>query len=266
VIVSAAAPTLDIVIVSYNTRADLERCLESLAAAPPAVPTRVVVVDNASTDGSPDVAHACRLDPLVVELPENAGFAKGNNAGFRASHGDIVLLLNSDTVVPRGALDALVGALEATPAAAVAGPRLVDATGRAELSFGRALSPLNEARQVLYWRLVEAFPGGVVLPHMSFGRFLQRADAEAATAGENANAAGGIAHLSADFLVCRRDFSIVAAVMLDDGRSALRADPRHQFVLEGAGIALHRIPATDIPPPARLRDLMAHPAVNDCAP
>lgn len=130
----------------------------------------------------------------------------------------------------------------------------------------RPTQPLNEARQVLYWRLVEAFPGGVVLPHMSFGRFLQRADAEAATAGENANAAGGIAHLSADFLVCRRDFSIVAAVMLDDGRSALRADPRHQFVLEGAGIALHRIPATDIPPPARLRDLMAHPAVNDCAP
>jgi hypothetical protein len=143
------APRLDIVIVSYNARRDLERCLRSLQAAPARVPTKVIVVDNASTDGSPDAVRACRPAPLLIELPENAGFAKGNNAGIRASDGDLILLLNSDTIVPPGALDGLVAALAGDPAAAAVGPRLVDLDGVPELSFGRMISPWAEAGQKL---------------------------------------------------------------------------------------------------------------------
>jgi GT2 family glycosyltransferase len=113
----------------------------------------VVVVDNASTDGSPDVARACSLHPLVIELPENTGFARGNNVGIRASSGELVLLLNSDTLVPAGAVDGLVAELAAERSAAAAGPRLVDLAGVSELSFGRMIAPLAELRQKALGRL-----------------------------------------------------------------------------------------------------------------
>lgn len=139
-------PRLAIVIVNFNGGAHLERCLASLAAHPASVPTETVVVDNASTDGSADVVERWP-GVTLVRLPANVGFSAGNNAGIRASSGTLILLLNNDTIVPAGALDRLVARLEADAAAGIAGPRLVDAEGRAELSFGRMISPLGELRQ-----------------------------------------------------------------------------------------------------------------------
>jgi GT2 family glycosyltransferase len=136
---------LSIVIVSYNARADLERCLESIAAAPPRASYEAIVVDNASTDGSADAAG--RRGVRVIETGANLGFARANNAGIRAASGTDVLLLNSDTIVPAGALDALLHELHRHPDVAVIGPRLVDAEGRAELSFGKMIGPFNELRQ-----------------------------------------------------------------------------------------------------------------------
>lgn len=137
---------LSIVIVSFNARADLVNCLLSLKKHPPSLAHEILVVDNASTDGS---AAAAQKVPgvRVIEMGRNAGFAAANNAGIRDSRGDLLLLLNSDTLVPPGALDALIAALASTPAAAIAGPRLEDAEGRPELSFGRMISPFNELRQ-----------------------------------------------------------------------------------------------------------------------
>jgi N-acetylglucosaminyl-diphospho-decaprenol L-rhamnosyltransferase len=137
---------LSIVIVSFNARADLEECLRSLGTAPAVVSHEIIVVDNASSDGSADAARRF-AGVRVMPLDRNTGFAAANNAGIRASRGDLLLLLNSDTIVPPGALDRLVAELTSTPEAAVAGPRLVDRSGRAELSFGRMMSPLNELRQ-----------------------------------------------------------------------------------------------------------------------
>jgi len=135
---------LAIVIVSYNARADLEACLASLRAHPPVIPHEIVVVDNHSGDGSADAARMAGI--TVLELDRNVGFAAGNNAGIRASAGELVLLLNNDTLVPAGAIDKLVARLDATGAAA-AGPRIVDGAGRAEISFGRMITPFNELRQ-----------------------------------------------------------------------------------------------------------------------
>lgn len=145
--------TLAIVIVSFNARDDLVNCLRSLADAPPAVAHDIVVVDNASTDGSADAARAAGA--RVIALDTNAGFAAANNVGIRATRGDLVLLLNNDTIVPAGAIDALVARLEAVPEAGIAGPRLVDGKGRTELSFGRMLSPSNELRQKTIGRLYD---------------------------------------------------------------------------------------------------------------
>jgi GT2 family glycosyltransferase len=140
--------TLSIVIVSYNAREDLVRCLESLHAAPPRTPHDITLVDNASTDSLLVRTVRERWPGVRVLVQDrNRGFAAGTNTGIRASQGQLVLLLNSDTVAPPGAIDRLIERLEATPPAVAAGPRLVDVDGRAELSFGRMISPLAEVRQ-----------------------------------------------------------------------------------------------------------------------
>jgi GT2 family glycosyltransferase len=86
----------------------------------------------------------------LIRSAENLGFARANNLAIRQLSGDPVLLLNPDTIVPAGAVDRLVEDLAAHPEAAAAGPRLVDATGLAEISFGRLPTPAREAvRKVL---------------------------------------------------------------------------------------------------------------------
>jgi GT2 family glycosyltransferase len=145
--------TLSIVIVSFNARADLDRCLASLHAAPPAIAHDITVVDNASTDGGPAFIRAAYPRVRVIEQARNLGFAAANNIGIRATSGEWILLLNGDTVVPPGALDTLVARLAAHPDAAVAGPRLVDGDGRTEISFGAMISPFTELRQKIVGRL-----------------------------------------------------------------------------------------------------------------
>ena len=138
--------TLSIILVSYNARADLERCLASLHEHPPSLSHEIIVVDNASTDGSVDAARRWP-DVRVIDSGANRGFAAANNIGIRASAGEYLLLLNSDTIVPSGAIDRLFDAFRRHPGVGVAGPRLVDAAGRPELSFGPMIAPLAELRQ-----------------------------------------------------------------------------------------------------------------------
>lgn len=145
-------PQVDIVIVNYNNRVDLAGCLASLHAAPPRTVGRTFVVDNASSDDSVTYVSANWPSVDVLAMGSNLGFAAANNVAIRASQAPLVLLLNSDTIVPAGAIDTLVERLEATGAVA-AGPLLVDAEGRPEVSFGPMLSPTAELRQSLRVRL-----------------------------------------------------------------------------------------------------------------
>jgi GT2 family glycosyltransferase len=137
---------VSIVVVSYNARADLERCLASLHGPSPSASHEIVVVDNGSTDGSVEAARRWP-DVRVVASPTNRGFAAANNVGIRSTTGRAILLLNSDTVVPVGAIDRLLAELDRHAAAAAIGPRLVDGRGQAELSFGAMLAPIAEWRQ-----------------------------------------------------------------------------------------------------------------------
>lgn len=140
---------LAIIIVNFNAKEHLVNCLASIAASPPSTSHEIVVVDNASTDGSAASVQARWPGVTVHSQNENRGFAAANNVGIRATSSELVLLLNNDTIVPAGAVDALVATLDANPAVAVAGPRLVDGAGRPELSFGPMISPLGELRQKL---------------------------------------------------------------------------------------------------------------------
>jgi hypothetical protein len=142
----AAVVDLAIIIVSYNTRDDLAACLRSLHEPPPTVACEIVVVDNGSADGSAEAARGWS-DVRVIEAGANLGFARANNVGIRASASDLLLLLNSDTIVPPGAIDRLVADLRAHPEAGIVGPRIVDGDGRPEISFGSMIGPLNELLQ-----------------------------------------------------------------------------------------------------------------------
>lgn len=152
-------PSLAIVIVSYNVRDELNACLRSIVGETTPFPTTITVVDNSSQDGTPDMVRAGWPGVQIVDAGSNLGFARANNVGIRATRSDVVLLLNPDTVVPAGSLTTLMRRLLAAPDAAAAGPRLVDADGRPELSFGWTMGPLGELRQKivgdLYARGVE---------------------------------------------------------------------------------------------------------------
>lgn len=141
----ADLPTVAVVIVTYNSRHEIDACLTSVLETSP--PPDVVVVDNASPDGT--AAHVRERFPgvRVIEPRENVGFARGNNAGAAATTSEFLVLLNPDTVVPPSAIESLIGVIRGRPAAAIVAPRLVDGDGRPELSFGPTLSPLGELRQ-----------------------------------------------------------------------------------------------------------------------
>jgi N-acetylglucosaminyl-diphospho-decaprenol L-rhamnosyltransferase len=141
------SPTLAIVIVSFNVRGDLDACLRALPEALGDVTATTVVVDNGSTDGTIEWLRQQWPETRLIETGSNLGFAKANNVGIRATSSELVLLLNPDTVPMPGALARLVATLRAHPEAAAVGPRLVDAAGHPELSFGRSMSPFGEFRQ-----------------------------------------------------------------------------------------------------------------------
>lgn len=149
-------PDLSILIVSHNTRFDLERCLQSLYKAPPRTSHEIVVIDSASEDGSVAAVKSQWPGVRVIPLDSNVGFARANNAGFRQAHAELVLLLNSDTFVPAGAIDELIRQIGERPGATIVGPRLVDGDGAAELSFGRMITPFAELRQKLLGRAGQA--------------------------------------------------------------------------------------------------------------
>jgi GT2 family glycosyltransferase len=146
---------LTIIIVSFNTRSELEACLGSLVEHRPRTSHEILVIDNASSDHTATALRERWPGVRLIEPGRNIGFAAANNLGIRASSGEFVLLLNSDTLVRPGAIDTLVDELRRSAEVAAAGPRIVDADGRAELSFGRMMSPLVEARQKLLTRLHE---------------------------------------------------------------------------------------------------------------
>ena len=143
---------LSIVIVTYNSSADIDRCLTSLRDHPASLSTETVVVDNHSTDRTVGVLRERWPAIPIIDIGTNAGFARANNVGFRQTTGELVLFLNPDTVVRPGALDRLVNALLSRSDAAAAGPRLIDGSGRPELSFGAMLGPLAELRQKILVR------------------------------------------------------------------------------------------------------------------
>jgi N-acetylglucosaminyl-diphospho-decaprenol L-rhamnosyltransferase len=121
---------LSIIVVNYNGAEELLRCLSALGSVRGEGSCEVIVVDNGSTDGSPDLAEKeypwCRY----IRAGSNLGFAAGCNLGLRQFAGRHALLLNPDTEVLPGTLSSLVQALDAHPSWGIVGPRMLDAKDR----------------------------------------------------------------------------------------------------------------------------------------
>jgi len=134
---------LAVVIVSHNTRGALLACLRSLAANA-RLPLEIVIVDNASADGSLEAVRAVHPSVHVLANATNEGFAHGANQGLRASHAPFVLFLNSDAEITPGSLEALIARARAGDDIGIVGPRLRDGEGVIEVSTGPVLTPFAE--------------------------------------------------------------------------------------------------------------------------
>jgi N-acetylglucosaminyl-diphospho-decaprenol L-rhamnosyltransferase len=137
-------PDLEVVIVSHGAEALLRRCLRSLAEHPPAAGTmRVTVVDSGSPDGTPEMVE--REFPAVRLLRRgNVGFSAANNLVLRESEAPALLLLNPDTEVYAGALDAALARLRSEPWIGMVGVKLVTETGELDHACKRSFpTPLS---------------------------------------------------------------------------------------------------------------------------
>jgi GT2 family glycosyltransferase len=125
---------ISVIIVSWNAKAFLLKCIESISRQPLQDPLEIIVVDNASSDGS---AEAVRENHPAVKLicnGGNDGFAKGNNIGIRASSGEYLFLINSDVVVSEGCFGKLAGYMDSHPEIGMLGPRIVGSDGKLQRS------------------------------------------------------------------------------------------------------------------------------------
>jgi len=180
---------LSIAIVSYNTAPLLARCLDSIARHAGDLEPEIIVVDNGSTDDSVALVRA-RYPAVRLILPgRNTFYSAGNNLAIRAAQGDAILVLNPDTELHPGALQALAAHLEANPACGLATARQIWTDGHTTLpicsrfntyadlwlgaTFAGALLPARrEARRARMWyadwdrlsdREVDVAPGSCML-------------------------------------------------------------------------------------------------------
>lgn len=126
-----------VVIVSFNSRDYLRSCLCSVRDHTQGVEYEVIVVDNASTDGSPDLVAEEFPWVTLIRRGGNAGFAAASNEGIRAARGEAVLLLNPDTEFTGNVLPPMLDYLRAHPEVGVLGPKLLEEDGSVQLSCRR---------------------------------------------------------------------------------------------------------------------------------
>ncbi|MGB3244717.1 MAG: glycosyltransferase family 2 protein [Sulfitobacter sp.] len=135
-------PVVSVVVISYNTREMTLDCLRSIAAET-RTPHEVILLDNASTDGSAEAVAAQFPDIRLMAEIQNHGFAQGNNIAIAYARGEYVLLLNPDTIVLDGAIDRLIAFAQSRPEAGIWGGRT--------LYGDRSLNPTSCYRRMSLW-------------------------------------------------------------------------------------------------------------------
>lgn len=161
-VIDAAFPLVSVIVLTYNNWRFTEACLASLRSESDYPNLEIIVVDNASSDGTPEKLREIeRQDDRirVVHNDANLGFAAGNNVGLRRARGEFVILLNNDTVVTRGWVRDLIRPMQLDPGIGLAGPLTNDIGNEQKLSlmYGDLAEMHEVSRRVVRARLRRRF-------------------------------------------------------------------------------------------------------------
>ena len=150
-----------IIIVSWNTKQYLLRCLESIFQKRERAPWEVVVVENGSQDGSGNAVKEMFPSVRLIENDKNLGFSKAANQGLIKSSGRYALLINPDTEVKEGVIGQLVSFMDGHPKAGVVGVQLLHSDGSKQNSIANFPTLATELlnKDLLRWVFPERFPG-----------------------------------------------------------------------------------------------------------
>ncbi len=131
---SPATPDVSVIIVSFNTREVLRQCLQSVKDDASGIATEIIVVDNASTDGSPEMIEQDFPEVVLVRSAINLGFGEGNNVALRMARGRYFVLLNSDAFFVKGSLPLAIKHMDDHPTVGLGGCRLIGRDGSSQPS------------------------------------------------------------------------------------------------------------------------------------
>lgn len=192
---------LSVIIVNYKVKHYLEQCLRSVAEASRGIAVEVIVVDNASGDGSVEYLRERFPDVTIIASEENLGFARANNLAIRNSHGQYVLLLNPDTIVAEETFRDFITFMDSTPDAGGCGAYMLHTDGSFAPESRRGL-PTPFVAFCKMSGLASLFPRS-----RTFGRYYMRY--------LNENEVNRIEIMSGAFMFLRRD-ALDKAGLLDE--------------------------------------------------
>jgi GT2 family glycosyltransferase len=167
---------ISVVIVSWNAQDHLRACLASLRETGESVIQEVIVVDNASDDGSPEMVKKEFPEVTLIQAKENLGFARANNLGLKTASGDFLALINSDTVVHPGCFQRLVSFFECQIDVGLVGPKVMGNDGKLQRTCRRLPTVWNTLCRAL--ALDTAFSGSHLFSGREMRHWSQENEAE----------------------------------------------------------------------------------------
>ncbi|MFQ5639507.1 MAG: glycosyltransferase [bacterium] len=132
------SPQLSVIIVNYNVKEFLEQALVSIRRALKGLAAEIIVVDNASTDGSQSMLRSAFKDVRVIQNKQNMGFAKACNQGLELAHGDYLVLINPDTIVQEDTFAKLLGFMKQHADTGMVGCKILNPDGSLQLACRRS--------------------------------------------------------------------------------------------------------------------------------
>lgn len=165
---------LSIAIVSWNTRDLLDGCLESIFETTRGIEFEVIVVDNASSDGSAEMVRDKYPQVRLIENADNVGFAAANNQAYAVTESEFFLLLNPDTILRPLSVAQLVAAMEADQRCGIVAPKLLWPSGSIQPSVSRFPTLANELVDALFLsKLVRRGQAGFYVPTDEVGSLIE---------------------------------------------------------------------------------------------
>jgi O-antigen biosynthesis protein len=129
---------ISIIIVNYNVKEFLQNLIHSIYKAGANLAYEVIIVDNASDDGSVEFIREKFPEVILIPNKENLGFSKANNIGLKAARGEYLLLINPDTIVSEDTFEKMIEFFKSTPSAGLAGCKILNPDGTLQLACRRS--------------------------------------------------------------------------------------------------------------------------------